>query len=118
MKHRWCFRRGWLGRKPTPRTIDGSIKNVHFIPLDSTGNRIWREPITLYPDEVEALRLVYLENRTQEEASKAMNISRGTLWRLLDSGRKKLIQAIVEVRPVTVVGIGGDEDPCIDVVES
>lgn len=117
MKHRWCFRRGWLGRRPAPRIIDGSIENVHFIPFDSMGNRIWREPVILYPDEVEALRLVYLENRTQEEASRAMGISRGTLWRLLDSGRKKLVQAIVEVRPVTVVGVGS-EDACIDVAES
>ena len=58
------------------------------------------EPVGLMPDELEALRLVYLEGLTQREASEKMGISRGTLWRLLDSGRKKLVQALVERRPI------------------
>ena len=58
------------------------------------------EPIVIRPDELEAMRLVYLEGLTQQEASERMGISRGTLWRLLDSGRKKLIRALTEVRPI------------------
>jgi len=50
------------------------------------------------------LRLVYLEGRTQEEAAKLMKISRGTLWRALDSGRRKLVQALVERRPIVLTG--------------
>ena len=53
-------------------------------------------PIILQPDELEALRLVDFEDLTQEEAGKRMNISRGTVWRLLQSARKKVIQAILE----------------------
>lgn len=55
------------------------------------------------PDELEALRLVYFEGLTQEEAARKMNISRGTLWRALDSGRRKLVKAIIEMRPIVLV---------------
>ncbi len=55
------------------------------------------------PDELEALRLVYLEGLTQEEAAKRMNVSRGTLWRMLNSGRRKVVQALVELRPIVIL---------------
>lgn len=59
--------------------------------------------LEIYPDELEALRLVYLENFSQNEAASLMGVSRGTLWRLLDSGRRKLVQALIEVRPIVLV---------------
>jgi len=60
------------------------------------------EPVFIMPDELEALRLVYLEGLTQQEASERMGISRGTLWRLLDNGRKKIVLALVEKRPIVL----------------
>ena len=60
------------------------------------------DPIYVMPDEYEALRLVYLEKLTQEEAANKMGISRGTLWRILDNGRRKIIQALVEKRPIII----------------
>ena len=77
---------------------------LFFAPLDDLGNPLSSPPIYLRPDEFEALRLVYLEGRTQEEAAKLMKISRGTLWRALDSGRRKLVQALVERRPIVLTG--------------
>jgi len=56
----------------------------------------------LTPDEVEALRLVYLEDLTQDEAAAKMGVSRGTLWRIVEAARKKLVQALVEGRPIIV----------------
>ena len=53
------------------------------------------EHITLYRDELEALRLCDFEDMTQEEAGKQMGVSRGTVHRLLMSGRKKLVEALV-----------------------
>ncbi len=76
--------------------------NITFVPHDEAGQPIEGEPITLMPDELEALRLVYLEGLTQKEASERMGISRGTLWRLLDSGRKKLVRALLEKRPIVL----------------
>ncbi len=44
--------------------------------------------------ELEALRLVDEENLTQEQAAERMHISRGTLWRILQQARKKVISAL------------------------
>lgn len=52
------------------------------------------EIILLSIAEYEAVRLVDLEGLNQDEAGNLMNVSRGTIWRLLDSGRRKLIQVI------------------------
>ena len=95
-------RRGWLGRKPMPRRIYGFFKNVVFMPMQPPLSPP-ANALEIYPDELEALRLVYLENLSQNEAASMMGISRGTLWRLLESGRRKLVQALVEVRPIVLV---------------
>lgn len=47
-------------------------------------------------DELEAMRLCDLEGKQQEEAAQAMGVSRGTIQRLLQSGRKKLLTSITE----------------------
>ena len=47
------------------------------------------EKIVLYRDELEVLRLCDMEGFTQEEAGKRMEISRGTVQRILSSARKR-----------------------------
>ena len=54
------------------------------------------------PAEIEALRLVDLEDLSQEEAGERMGVSRGTVWRLLQSARKKTAQALTEGRPLQI----------------
>ena len=46
-------------------------------------------------DELEALRLCDGAGLTQEDAGQRMGVSRGTIQRLVASGRKKLIDAII-----------------------
>ena len=46
-------------------------------------------------DELEAMRLCDLEGKQQEEAAAAMGVSRGTIQRLLETGRGKAIDALV-----------------------
>lgn len=46
--------------------------------------------------EIEVLRLVDHEKLTQEQASERLSISRGTLWRILQEARKKVIHAFLE----------------------
>ena len=60
------------------------------------------EPIYLEPAEMEALRLVDLEGLSQEEAGERMGVSRGTVWRLLQSGRKKTVEALIKARPLVI----------------
>jgi predicted DNA-binding protein (UPF0251 family) len=54
------------------------------------------------PAELEAQRLVDLEGLSQEEAGKRMEVSRGTIWRLVQSARKKTAQALSEGRPLLI----------------
>jgi len=59
--------------------------------------------VELYADEIEALRLVDYEGLSQEEAAESMKISRGTVWRLLQSGRKKIVAMVVEHKQLKVI---------------
>ena len=66
--------------------------------------------VTLELRELEAARLCDLEGFDQEAAGRQMGVSRGTVQRLLATGRRKLVQAIVE-NSALVVGEGAsDED--------
>lgn len=53
-------------------------------------------------DAFEALRLCYLESLEQAEAGERMNVSRGTIQRLLEEGRKLLLGAIVDQKPFSI----------------
>ena len=98
MSRRWRHRKGKRGRLPKP-VILGSLPSVaRFIPNPQSSE----DPIYLDPAELEVLRLVDLENLSQEEAGKRMEISRGTIWRILQSARKKVIQALTEARPLFI----------------
>ena len=45
--------------------------------------------------ELEVLKLVDHDNMTQEEAAQSMNISRGTVWRIIRKARKNVIDALI-----------------------
>ena len=62
-----------------------------------------KPPVYISYDEFEALRLVDYEGLSQEEAGIRMNISRGTIWRLVQSARKKIITALLESRAISIV---------------
>jgi len=60
------------------------------------------EPIYIDSAEVEVLRLVDLFALYQEAAGLQMGVSRGTVWRLLQSARAKVIRSIIEGRPLII----------------
>jgi predicted DNA-binding protein (UPF0251 family) len=94
------------GRPMTPRTIDfiPIIKNfVPAIPKDLIDEYSSMEPVFLTYAEFEVLRLVDLEGMMQEEAGVKMGVSRGTIWRLLQSARSKVAQMLTEGRALTIV---------------
>lgn len=53
-------------------------------------------------DEFEALRLCDLENHDQEEAGKMMNVSRGTIQRMLYKARRQIIDAIINNKAIVI----------------
>ena len=54
------------------------------------------EIMTLGEDELEALRLCDVEGLHQAVAGERMGVSRGTVQRLLKSGREALVRAVAE----------------------
>jgi predicted DNA-binding protein (UPF0251 family) len=74
----------------------GNLKGHIFKPSGIPMSQL--EHITIYRDELEVLSLCDFEDMTQEEAGRKMGASRGTVRRLLMSGRKKLVEAVVSVK--------------------
>ncbi len=101
----WKWRRRARGRPLKPRRISLSSRFprsiVYFPEIGFVNPPVNTEEITI--DELEALKLIYLDNLSYDDASKMMNISRGTVWRLVESGRRKLIKAITERRPFQII---------------
>jgi len=88
-----CRGKRWIARLP---------ETNYFRP-----NGIVQSPpntIVLTFEELEALRLVDLEDLTQEEAASRMGISRKTLWSDLQSARKKVVQALVHGYVIRIEG--------------
>ena len=66
------------------------------------------EEINLTVDEFEAIRLADLEGLYQEQAAERMNISRQTFGRIIESGHKKVAEALVKGKALKIEG--GDFD--------
>ena len=71
--------------------------NYPYEPSNQTDETYQRPKptILLKTYEIEALRLVDLEDLTQEEAAAMMGVSRKTLWYDLHKARKKVTNALV-----------------------
>jgi len=62
------------------------------------------EGVYLTIDEFEALRLADLEGLYQEAAAKRMKVSRPTFARIASSARKKLADALVNIKAIRIEG--------------
>jgi len=58
--------------------------------------------VRLGTDELEAMRLCDLEGLDQAEAGVRMGVSRGTVQRLVKSGRAKVLRALVESNALAI----------------
>ena len=100
-------RRGRRGRVPKPISIEKVPTTDKFTPSPQ-GNP---EPLDIDLAELEALRLIDLEGLSQEEAGGRMGVSRGTVWRLVQSARKKTAQALSEGRPIRIAPSDSESNP-------
>ncbi len=62
------------------------------------------ETVNVKIEEMEAMRLVDFDGLEQEEAARAMGTSRKTLWRDLKSGRKKVVDALINGKAIEIKG--------------
>jgi uncharacterized protein len=68
------------------------------------------EESILKMDEFEAIRLKDFLGKDQEEACKEMEISQPTFHRLLEKGRKKIADAIVNGKAIKIERINEEKD--------
>ncbi len=62
------------------------------------------EVVELAFEELEAIRLVDVDELTQEEAALEMGISRRAFWEELKNARKKVARALVEGQAIDIKG--------------
>jgi len=90
-----------INKKPIPD---------YLLPFDKNNNPIQTdEEIVLYPDELESLRLVDCQNLTQIEAGEKMAVSRGTIWRLLQNGREKIVRALFLGKKIRLISVESED---------
>lgn len=86
-----------------PRWIRALPGEVQFGPIGPEGlPEPMGEPIYMAYDEFEAFRLIYHDGLNQEDAASQMRVSRGTVWRCLESARNKVSAMLVERRPLVI----------------
>ena len=71
-----------------------------FGPLDGAAEG----SVALALEELEAIRLLDYRGFTQEQCAARMNISRATVARIYEEGRRKVAQALVEGRGLRIEG--------------
>jgi predicted DNA-binding protein (UPF0251 family) len=109
MGFRFRRKHGRRGRIPKPVNIARHPLTEGLAPLSKSARALYTESArTIYidPAEIESQRLVDLEGLSQEEAAERMGVSRGTVWRLLQTARKKVAQSLAEGRPLLVLDEG------------
>lgn len=64
------------------------------------------EIIDIEIDEIEAVRLCDYEGKSQIETAEIMEISRGTVQRLLNSGRRKILDGLLHLKAIKLKNTG------------
>lgn len=82
------------------RRVRGRPNSSYFKPAGI--RMIELEESSLDLPEFEAIRLIDLEEISQEQAANEMQISQPTLSRILKSGRKKLADAIINGKAIKI----------------
>lgn len=90
------------------RRICSMPENSGFEPLCKKGR--CREEVILNLDEYEVIRLIDLENMTQEECAVQIAVSRTTVTSIYDQARGKIADAIINSKRLIIAG--GDYEVC------
>jgi len=102
-----CPRRRRWGRGPwrsVPIDEAQKLREIVFLPT-TIPTDMFRpgEVVELYPEELAALKLIYMDDLEVDEAALKLGLSKATMWRILDSGRRKIVEAIIRLKPVRII---------------
>lgn len=91
-----------MTRPPRPRCVAGLPAATLYKPAGIPARELQRVELTV--DELEALRLVDAEGLSHEDAARCMEVSRQTVGRILESGRRKVAAALVGGHAIQIRG--------------
>jgi uncharacterized protein len=77
-----------------------TLKQFAFRPRGISLSQL--EVAELKGDELEAMRLCYVNELMHEQAAKRMRVSRRTLERILNSGRRKVTEALLQGKGIEI----------------
>lgn len=89
-----------MARPSKKRFVCCAPKNNIFSPMEKENS----ESILLSLDEYETIRLIDLQNYTQEDCAEQMHISRTTVQGIYNDARKKLADALVNSKKLIISG--------------
>jgi predicted DNA-binding protein (UPF0251 family) len=89
-----------VGRKKIERTIERDHSGVCFKPCGVRGRHL--EKMSLGEDEMEAIRLSDFEGFYQQECADKMRISRTTFARIIENAHKKISDALLHGKAITM----------------
>ncbi|MBN1275273.1 DUF134 domain-containing protein [Candidatus Woesearchaeota archaeon] len=89
-----------MPRPRRKRRIRGAPRSDHFKPAGIPLQQL--ETVTLTLEEFEAIRLIDLEGHTQELAGAQMRTSQATLSRTLNTARKKIADALINGKAISI----------------
>ncbi len=93
--------------RPTKERIICPQMREYFFQSGKAAN-----PLLIQADELEALRLCDLEEKSQSEAADMMRISRGTLQRMLYAAHQKIAFALLNGNPIMTQGNENGTEGC------
>ncbi len=93
------------------RRIDFIPSVLEFIPQGNID--LCNDTVTLSLEELETIRLIDIEGLDQEQSSLKMEISRGTLQRILNSARNKVADSLINGKKLVINGGNYSISECI-----
>jgi predicted DNA-binding protein (UPF0251 family) len=91
-----------MPRPVNQRIVSQMPSVVYFKPSGIPMSCLEQTVLTI--DELEAIRLAYVEGLYQADAAERMSISRQTFGRIIDSANKKIADALVSGKAIKIEG--------------
>ena len=95
-------RKGERGRFPKKVTIKKEVVIDRFVPFIKGKGMFRAGVVEIDRAELEALRLADMMGMYQEEIAVSMGVSRGTVWRLLESAHAKVADVLTNGKMLVV----------------
>lgn len=89
-----------MPRPQKKRCVCCKPKNSNFYPSNPCSDKT----VILTVDEYESIRLIDLEDYTQAQCAKQMNVARTTVQGIYNQARKKIADALIHGKKLTISG--------------